>query len=153
MSYIPKIEYYGNVTDGKLHIVHRRQFDTDIKRFEGKEVVIAIEKKKKKRSNEQNKYWWGILIPTVREGLTDAGYDFFNNEQVHEFLKKMFLSYEEYSEKTGIAIERIGETKKLSTTEFMDLIAAVQVWSSEFLNTIIPNPGEQLTIDETTTKD
>lgn len=142
-----KLQFFGKVTDGKLTIVNRKQFDSELHHFEGKEVMLTLERKKKKRSNEQNRYWWGCVIPLVKEGLNNAGYKFTLNEQVHEQLKKMFLTYEDFSEKTGVGIERTHDTKSLTTSEFMDLIATVQQWSAEFLGVEIPNPGEQLKIE------
>ena len=38
-------------------------------------------------------------------------------------------------------------TANLSTSEMMDYIAQVQQFAAEFLNTVIPDPGEQAEIN------
>ena len=114
----------------------------------GTELEIVIRKKKKKRSNRQNSYYHGIVIPSVLDGLIDAGYERkeLNSEVVHEFLRKTFLK-KVIANDSGEFIEVIKHTSELSTVEMMEYIADIQQWASEFLNIIIPNPNEQSNLD------
>jgi hypothetical protein len=80
----------------------------------------------------------------VRQGLIDQGFDNFrNDESVHELLKYRFLKVDE-SNPDGLFVERIKSTTELSTSQFMDYIAEIQRWASEFLNVYIPEPNEEL---------
>lgn len=137
-----KLEYQGKVTNGVLNVVHRKRMAEDIKQFEGKHVMITIAKKKRKRSNPQNKFYWGVVIPMVKQGLRDAGYPIMGNDKVHDYLKLEFLRDIVASEETGDMITVIKSTTELSTSEFMDFIAQLQQWASEFLNIYIPDPNE-----------
>jgi len=75
--------YYGKVTNGVLKITNRKQFDFELKQFEGKEISIEIKKKKRSRSNQQNKYLHGILIPCFKQALNEVGFNEVNtNGQV-----------------------------------------------------------------------
>ena len=61
-----------------------------INQFEGKQVIVTIEKAKKKRSNPQNSFWHGVVIPIMQQALKDTGH-LMTNEQTHELLKLRFL--------------------------------------------------------------
>lgn len=138
--------YFGKVTNGVLKIHNRKLFDKEIASFEGKEVQIKVEKKKKFRSSPQNRYFHSIL-KIIREGLRDAGFnEFRTDEQVKDLIKYKFLIVTETNEQ-GEFIGRVKSTTELSTSEFMDFIAEIQIWATEFLNIYIPEPNEILTLD------
>jgi len=101
----------------------------------------------KKRSNNQNRYWWGIVVPMVREGLRDMGYDDVKtNEDAHEILKHLFLKKKVESSSNGDIIEVTGNTSKLSTVEFNLLIDEVIKWAATYLNIQILFPNEQTSL-------
>lgn len=136
------MKYIAKVDNGKLKIVHRALFDNELQQFEGKDVIITIEKKKKYRSSPQNRYFHAIL-KIVRAGLRDAGFnEVQTDEDVKWILKGMFLKVKNVNS-NGEFIERIRHTSELSTSEFMEFIAEIQQWGAEFLNIIIPDPETQ----------
>ena len=137
------IKYNGKVTDKGLHIYNRSAFDQDIKLFHSKEVTIKIERKKKSRSLDQNAFYWGVVIPLVREGLIDIGYKVGLNDS-HELLKSKFAIKEHINEKTGEVLVSKQSTSTMTTTEFMGYIADIQQFASEYLNIEVPDPNEQL---------
>lgn len=146
-----KIEYYGKVEDGKLPASFWKDFQNGLNTLNGKYIVVGLEQRKKKRSLEQNAYFHGVMVPCVREMLYSAGFTCLTNEQAKSTIKTLFLEWEE--ELNGIVVKHTKDTRELTTSEFSDLIASVQVWAIETFDYVIPSPGEQLTIDETTTKD
>ena len=106
--------------------------------------LVTITKYKKSRSLNQNNFYHGCVVPAVKDGLVDMGFDKYlmDNETVHEFLKSKFLK-QDVGVESGEFITITKSTAKLSTTEFIDYIAEIQAWSSTFLNIYIPDPGEQ----------
>jgi len=99
----------------------------------------------KKRSDNQNRYWWGCVIPLVKQGLNDCGYnEIRTNEDAHEVIKGVFLKRSIVSEKTGEVIEFSGSTADLQTVEFNKLIEDVVQWAVEFLSIQIPMPNESM---------
>lgn len=82
----------------------------------------------------------------VREGLIDVGYK-VSIAETHDFLKSKFLIKELVNEDSGEILQSVGSTSTLTTSQFMDLIAEIQQWGSEFLNIIIPDPGKQTEIE------
>jgi hypothetical protein len=118
-----------------------RSVFTDLK--DGK-YLIKIQSIKK-RSLLQNAYWWGCLLPMVKEGLVNAGYDEIkSNEDCHEVLKALFLKENVVSKKDGNVIEVTGSTTKLTTTQFNELIDCVIKWAAEYLSIQVPYPNEPL---------
>jgi len=142
-----KLTYLGKVKEsGELYIFNRKQFNEDIKIFTGKNIVLTIEKKKRKRSLAFNNYYWGVIVPIVKQGLIDLGYR-INLNDTHEFLKYKFIDKELVNDKTGEIMKTIGSTAELTNSEFMDYKEQIQQFAAEYLNVHIPDPGEVLKID------
>ncbi len=59
-------------------------------------------------------------------------------------VKDLFLRRDIINEKTKTKISIIRKTSELTTSEMMDFIAEVQKWSSEYLNTYIPDPNQPM---------
>ena len=124
------------VTNGK---VFRKKLDA---LADGTYTVIV--KTRKQRSLNQNGFYWGIVVDMVKDGLRDVGYDDFRtNDQVHEFLKVLFLKKDVPNKLTGEVITMVQSTRDLTTIEFMDYLERIAQWASEFLGIVIPQPNTQ----------
>lgn len=118
-----------------------------VKSFEGKDCMFTLEPIKKHRSNQHNRYYHGIVVPIIKRCLKDAGY-IMSNDSVHEMLKLKFLKETVFvNESTGEVIERIKSTTELSTSQFMDYISEIRLFSLEYFNTDIPEPNEEITLN------
>ena len=142
------LTYTGEVTDKGLRPHNLKRFRQEVQVFNGKEVIITVQRKRNHRSEQQNRYYWGGVVPIVCEGLNGVGYR-VSKMDTHEYLKATFLKDKLVNEQTGEYLETIGSTTKLTTTEFMEFIQDVQRWASEFLNVYIPDPGEQVEMELT----
>lgn len=138
------LKYFGKVQGGKLIIFSRTEMATEISTWEDAFVEINI-KHARKRSNPQNRYYWGAMIPIVRQGLKEVGIE-MSSEQTHDLLKFRFLK-KEFVTSDGEIIESIGSSKELSKLEFNEYIERIQMWSAEYLNVNIPDPNEQTEIE------
>lgn len=137
MKFIITKESNGDIKGGKAV----RNYLNELQ--EGR-YTVNVEKYKKKRSLPQNSYYYGVIIPSVLDGLVDMGFNKhdLSNEVVHEMLKEKFLKHDLGNE-NGEFVTIVRSTKTLSTSEFMDYIAEIQQWSSSFLGIYIPEPNEQ----------
>ena len=117
-----------------------------IQTFEGKQIVIKIEKFKKKRSTQQNRFYYGVIIPIVQNCLKEAGH-VMTNESTHDLIKLKFLKETLFvNETTGEVIERIKSTTELSTSQFMDLLAEINNFTFEYFGVSLPSPNDDLTL-------
>jgi hypothetical protein len=115
--------------------------------FEGKQIVIKIEKAKKKRSTQQNRFYYGVIIPIVQNCLKEAGH-LMTNESTHDLIKLKFLKEALFvNEETGEVIERIKSTTELSTSQFMDLLAEINNFTFEYFGVTLPSPNDDLTLN------
>lgn len=117
-----------------------------IQTFEGKQIIIKIEKAKKKRSTQQNRFYYGVIIPLVQNCLKEAGH-VMTNESTHDLIKLKFLKETLFvNEDTGEIIERIKSTTELSTSQFMDLLAEINNFTFEYFGVSLPSPNDDLTL-------
>jgi len=107
--------------------------------------LIDKPKSIKKRSLLQNAYYWSVIVPMVKDGLRETGYnEVKTNEDAHTIIKHLFLKKKIKSEKTGDEIEIEGSTAKLKTYEFNSFIDEVIMWAASYLSITIPLPGDQM---------
>lgn len=99
----------------------------------------------KKRTLPQNAYYHGVVVPMVREGLYNIGYnEVKTNEDAHEILKHLFLKKKMVNEKNGDEITLASSTAELKTVEFNVYLEEIWQWASDYLGIVIPAPNEQL---------
>jgi hypothetical protein len=138
-------EIISEVKNGSL-TRNRNLIKDAIATFEGKQIVIKIEKAKKKRSTPQNSYLWGVVVPIVQNTLKEVGHT-LTKEQTHDLLKLKFLKeILIVDESTGETIERIKSTTELSTSQMMDYFAGIREWIFDFFGVTIPEPNQDLTL-------
>ena len=138
-------EIISEVKNGSL-TRNRNLIKDAIATFEGKQVVIKIEKFKKKRSTQQNRFYYGVIIPIVQNCLKEAGH-IMTNESTHDLIKLKFLKETLFvNETTGEIIERIKSTTELSTSQFMDLLAEINNFTFEYFGVSLPSPNDDLTL-------
>jgi len=133
---LDKIEYYGRVKNGAVLISKRKDFDEAVKRFEGREIEIIVQKKRYVRSIQQNRLWW-LYMDILHKEL---GY---SKEEMHQLATFKFLKRERVVEKTGEIIEYIESTTRLTRTQFADVIDNLVQWAAE-MDIVLPMPNEQL---------
>ena len=138
-------EIVSEVKNGSL-TRNRNLIKDAISTFEGKQLVIKIEKFKKKRSTQQNRFYYGVIIPIVQNCLKEAGH-IMTNESTHDLIKLKFLKETLFvNEITGEVIERIKSTTELSTSQFMDLLAEINNFTLEYFGVSLPSPNDDLTL-------
>ena len=138
-----KLEFFGKVENGNLHIYNRNVFKSMLSIFNSKEIKIIIERKKKTRSNPQNRYYWGCIIPAIQQGLLETQGEWISIDEVHEFLKQNFNYKEIVNDKTGEVLRLGITTTDKSTLEFEEYMDKCRQFADEYLNIIIPLPNEQ----------
>ena len=100
----------------------------------------------RKRSNPLNRYYWGYVVPTVQTGIKDLGTE-LTLEEVHSFLKARFNYTEIVNEATGECERFPRSTSALSNVQFIEYYQKIQRFCAEFLNVIMLDPNEELTLE------
>jgi hypothetical protein len=141
-----KIEIESKVLNGKLE-TNRELLSDVIKSLEGKDIIITIEKRRKKRSNHQNAYYFGLVIPMMKQGFYNSLGEHVGTDEIHTFLKNRFLFKEIVNENNAEIIKMPQSTTELTTIQFEEYLDKIREFSMEFLGINIPLPNETLTID------
>lgn len=128
--------YFGQISNGKLIVAYRRRMDQDIKLSEDCDVEITI-KGRGKRSNRQNAYYWGCIIPEIKDAFRHRGVR-MDGEQMHEFLKLHFNKQYVYGEGGEVLFEYGGSTADLAKDEFAEYLEKIIQWCAEKLDLVIP---------------
>jgi hypothetical protein len=125
-------------------IVNMKEFMTAFHQVKDGKCVVTF-KDVRKRSLPQNSYYWKVVVPAVRSGLYDAGYDEVRtNEDAHVVLKQIHLTRKMENKKNGDVIPIAGSSRKLSVPEFNIYIETICKWAAEYLGIVIPSPNQQL---------
>ncbi len=141
-----KVEIISRFENGKM-VRNRGLFVQALEQFQNTDIVITIQKKRIKRSTNQNSYYWGIIIPLVRNGLHDATGEVFDASETHNFLKSQFCYKELINEDTGEIVKIPKSTTDNSTTEMEIYHEQIRNFAQEFLNIRIPLPHEDLKLE------
>jgi hypothetical protein len=137
-----KIEIISKVENGRLSR-NRKLIEDTIKSFEGKEIVLSIEKKKKKRTGQQNRYLH-LLFTIFANELNELG-NKFTAQEVKDLCKFKFALIDVINESTGEVIgQRIQGTSEMTTTELNSFIEDVIQWAAEMFDIQLPYPNEEL---------
>jgi len=98
-------------------------------------VDVTIETHRKTRSNLQNRYYW-FIIQMIADEL---GY---HRDTVHNYMKTMFLGFEEYDMPDGKKFVETRSTRDETTVSFEEYLIRIRRWASDFLSMYIPLPNE-----------
>lgn len=132
-------------------ITNRKAVALAFKDLKDGPYLVTI-KSVRRRSLPQNDYYWACVVPMVKQGLKNAGYDEVEtDEDTHEVLKHLFLKKEVFNKNTGEVITEIaGSTTKLQTYEFNEYLEKIWRWAAQYLDMKIPSPNGQIPIDHLT---
>ena len=141
-----KITRFGKVDGSKLKISNRYDFEQELAAFfEGKDVIVTVERKTRKRTLSQNDYLHAMLRIFTAE-LNNLGNTFIM-EQVKDMMKYKFLTVDVVNTETGEALgQRVKDTSELTTTELSEFIEEVIRYAAEFFHIVLPYPNEQMEI-------
>jgi hypothetical protein len=141
---VDKIMQELNIHIRDKKIVNMQEMREVFNRLKDGKYLITI-KDVRKRSVQQNSYYWSVVVPMVRKGLYEAGFDVIRtNDDAHTVLKQVILKKDIVSKHTGEVFTVGGTTKDLSVPEFHEYLETVCRWAADYLGIYIPSPNEQI---------
>jgi len=91
------------------------------------------------RTTPQNNYYWGCVLIHVTKGLNNQWGEQLTDDEVHEILRKKFLSTPIVNKETGEVVgERTRSTASLNKEEFSHYLEQIFKFAAEYLNIQIP---------------
>ena len=141
-----KISITTDVINGQIK--RNRNLVTDaIKSFEGKTIILTIERQTKKRSNNQNAYYHGVLIPILKKAIKDSWGEVWSSERCHEFCKMQFNFTEKVNEDTGEILRLPKSTTENTTTAMEEYHSEIRNFIKEWFEVDCPLPNEKITLN------
>jgi hypothetical protein len=131
------------ITDGKMKIVKRKEFDNFVKSQKNGNFQLILRKIYNKRSVNQNAFYWGPFLEAELSVLYDEGYHFPNKDYLHEWNKKNFSTEKLVNELNGEVIDIIIPTSGMSTIEFETLMENIRLTFRENYNCELPYPNNE----------
>lgn len=137
-----KAQISGRVEAGKMIWDSPGQVAAAFRAFEGKAVLLTVERLKRRRSYLQNAYYWGVLIEMLYAAFRETGEE-FGRDDLHELLLDKFLKMPCIGPGGEILGHYVRRSHALDTQEFMDYIAQIQQWAAETFGIVIPDPDRR----------
>ncbi len=125
--------FHGEVRDGRLYMLNRRQYDDYLTRLEGLPVAITIDRMYGVRSGMANRYYWGVVVRTL------AVFTGYTKNEMHDVLKIQFLAPVTIGV-GGEVMKGVPSTRKLTTIDFFEYVESIRLWAGERLQCYIPQP-------------
>ena len=152
---MPTAEFLYQFADGKLDLIpaHREVYKAWLKGLKDGLYVMAAKRKTEPKTNPQLAYWYGVVIPTAKEALVEAGYNELGElkygdltvgmrtdaDLVDALLKGLYRLHANTDEV---------RKAKMSVREMSELIDFAVMWIAENLGVVVPAPQEELTYAE-----
>ena len=141
-----KISIISDVNNGNLKR-NRGEIINALKSFEGITIKLTIEKFSNKRSNNQNSYYWGVIIPILKDAIFNEWGEVWSKEKTHEFCKMQFNYFEKINEDTGEIVRVPKSTTENTTTTQKEFHLEIRKFTKEWFNVDIPLPNKHLNLE------
>jgi len=141
-----QLKVTSDVTKGKLTRDAAKTIASHLAKCSDKVVTVTIQVLSPLRSNSQNRFYWGVVVPMLRDGISECFGEVVSLEKAHELVKTEYLYHEVVNQDTGVILRLSKSTTELTTKEWEVYIDQIRLWASEMLGITIPLPNEQLTI-------
>lgn len=136
-------QFAAVVENGHLPPSIRQSIINVLRGLEGKRVLLTIKQITRKRSLNQNAFYWGCIIPAVRQMFEDAGTT-LDEEDVHDFLKANVGGLKRViADPAGVRHTVARSTTSLTTIEFEEYLEKVRAWAAAF-DVVLPFPNENI---------
>ena len=103
---------------------------------------LEITRMRKPRTLDQNGWLWGCIYPMLLDALLDAGWEFTNCEEVHEYFKNMLTAKQVVNKYTAEVVTFPGSTATMDTVTFSSYCEKLREYGSEYLGIDIPDPDK-----------
>lgn len=114
--------------------------------------MVEVKRIRRPRSDDQNGWLWGCIYPLLLDAINDAGWEFTDIEQIHEFFKAQFTAQKVVNKDTGEIIQFPSSTARMDTVTFSSYCEQLRGYAKEYLGVDIPDPDKEWWKHENNTK-
>ena len=133
-----------HVKDGRPN--NAKKLNEAFRAFEGKDVIVTIEKRKSKRSEQSNKYYFGCVIMDEIDCIRKEWGEIWSKETMHNFNKIYFFGDEKVIEATG-EIVKVPKSSITTQSDFSEAIEKIKQFFQLQFNYRIREANEDLLND------
>ena len=130
-----------HVKDGRPN--NAKKLNEAFKSFEGKDVIVTIQKRKSKRSEQSNKYYWACVIEDERACIKEHWGDIWSKDDMHAFNRVYFFGDEKVIEATG-EIVKVPKSSVTTQSDFSEAIEKIKQFFQLQFNYRIREANEDL---------
>ena len=150
------VKYIAIAEAGKFRIVNDKLFREELSRLDNGRYDIIIQKHKRHKSNPQLGYYFSCCLPMFIDACTEEGIGIEDSDGVlrkmtleegDAFAKSLFCKENIIDRHSGQVFSIPGQKRNMTTTEMNAFINQLRDYSSEYLNTYIPEPCEQIKME------
>jgi hypothetical protein len=129
---------------------HLQQITKVFRNWKDAELIITIRKFRKSRTGRQNRYYWGVIVPYVKNFKKETEGITVTKDDIHLYhLQKVMGLQPDTKEVMGevLVYFTVKSTSDMDTKEFTEFVEEVRAhWAKKGLD--IPDPvGESLLTD------
>lgn len=126
---------------GRIPLPVRITIAALIAKVPGKRIRLTIALYKKKRSINQNSFYFGVIVPLVRQKLNEAGND-ITDKGTHKLIKQeVWRHFKSITLPDGSKREILDTSTNLTTTQWEENIEKTRAWAAEW-DIFLPLPNE-----------
>lgn len=128
--------------EGRIPEITRKAIAGLIAKVPGKRIKITIALYKRRRSENQNAFYWGVILPMMKDAINEYGNQ-MNEDEAHEFIKEEIWKHTKtITRPDGSKKPIIRSSTELTTTEWEEKIELTRAWAAFELGLILPYPNE-----------
>lgn len=125
---------------GTISINEKADFKQFLKNKTGRKFTIRIDVHNGEKTKEFLGYYWGVIIPRIREGFKDAG-TYLSKTACEIKCRKLCECYEETQMLDGTGYRRrLKGVSEMDKTELFEYVFRLKMLVAEMLNIYIDDP-------------
>lgn len=137
-------EWISTVKAGRLQKAVSSEIAAILQKFEGKRVLIKIEKLGATRSIRQNSYIHALFGIFSKELIDYTGDEQYDPKTLKNMVKTKFLLRDVFSAKTGeVTGQKVLRTRDLNKEDFAIFTDQVIRYAADEFHISLPQPGEE----------
>jgi len=141
-------EWFSTVKNGRLQKGVSTEISSTLQKFEGKRILVRIEKVGATRSIRQNSYLHALFDIFSKSMIEYTGDEQYDAKTLKNMVKTKFLMRDVFNSKTGeVTGQIVLKTRDLNKEDFAIFTEQVIRYAATEYNITLPIPEEQFEMD------